>query len=80
MEPGDVKAKPGEGRRAVKMAPNVTAGSWFVIDPANGGYYTDDAHVADWVDVPLPESVEEVEPEPEPVPTPPLPDPETPTE
>jgi hypothetical protein len=51
--PGAIKQDDGTGAVAVKMAASVTAYSWFVIDPAHGGYplaEADAATVADWPD------------------------------
>ena len=48
MEPGTVKRK--GSLVAIKTAPNVTAGAWFIFDPANGGGYTDG--VAEGIDNP----------------------------
>lgn len=52
-QPGAVKQNPEIGAVAVKMAPTVTVGEWFVIDPASGGYYAATSEVEDWADMAL---------------------------
>jgi hypothetical protein len=49
-KPGAIKQNPDTLAVAVKTAPNVTAGDWFVFNPVHGGHYSDTAEVADWPD------------------------------
>ena len=52
---GTVRKSP-EGKIAVRMGPGVSAGAYFVLDPNNGGFYSDgsketigtETDVADW--------------------------------
>jgi hypothetical protein len=52
---GAIKLEPGTGFVAVRSAPDMPAGEWFVFDPVNGGYYAPTARVESWLDVPLPQ-------------------------
>jgi hypothetical protein len=52
-QPGDLRQHPGTKAVAIKTAPNVTAGDWFVLDPVNGGHYVTTAEVNDWPDLKL---------------------------
>jgi hypothetical protein len=49
---GAVKRDTATGHVAIKSAPEMPAGEWFVFDPVNGGYYTSSASVEAWVDIP----------------------------